>query len=179
MNGRDLGRAWRTDDGGGPSSKHRLTVIQLFVIAWDSSSIRAARSSAPSNTIRSSPGPSVMVREDPPPATPHIVRRHLTARTVEVSGFDTLQQCKNFFKSMKPGGLGGHGGAPTLLYVRERSGIMACLGAVLAADPDVSTQLRHLAVEENSTVQQLLAEALDLLFQARGKPVIARERRPR
>ena len=45
--------------------------------------------------------------------------------------------------------------------------------------PDVSTQLRHLAVEENSTVQQLLAEALDLLFQARGKPVIARERRPR
>ncbi len=47
MNGRDLGRAWRTDDGGGPSSKHRLTVIQLFVIAWDSSSIRAARSSAP------------------------------------------------------------------------------------------------------------------------------------
>ena len=61
MNGRDLGRAWRTDDGGGPSSKHRLTVIQLFVIAWDSSSIRAARSSAPSNTIRSSPVPSVMV----------------------------------------------------------------------------------------------------------------------
>ena len=47
MNGRDLGRAWRTDDGGGPSSKHRLTVIQLFVIAWDSSSIRAARSNTP------------------------------------------------------------------------------------------------------------------------------------
>ena len=70
MNGRDLGRAWRTDDGGGPSSKHRLTVIQLFVIAWDSSSIRDARSSAPSNTIRSYPGPSVMVSEDPPPATP-------------------------------------------------------------------------------------------------------------
>ena len=61
MNGRDLGRAWRTDDGGGPSSKHRLTVIQSFVIAWDSSSIRAARSSAPSNTIRSPPVPSVMV----------------------------------------------------------------------------------------------------------------------
>ena len=40
-------------------------------------------------------------------------------------------------------------------------------------DPAVSTQLRHLAVEENSTVQQLLEESLDLLFQARGKPLIA------
>ena len=39
-------------------------------------------------------------------------------------------------------------------------------------DPSVSKQLRHLAVEENSTVQQLLEEALDLLFQARGKPRI-------
>ena len=34
---------------------------------------------------------------------------------------------------MKPGGLGGPGGTPALLYVRERSGIMACRGAVLAA----------------------------------------------
>ena len=40
-------------------------------------------------------------------------------------------------------------------------------------DPAVSTQLRHLAVDENSTVQQLLEEALDLLFQTRGKPLIA------
>ena len=40
-------------------------------------------------------------------------------------------------------------------------------------DPSVSTQLRHLAVEENSTVQQLLEEALDLLFQTRDKPLIA------
>ena len=61
MNGRDPGRAWRTDDGGGSSSNHPLMVIQSFVIAWDSSSIRAARSSAPSNTIRSSSGPSVML----------------------------------------------------------------------------------------------------------------------
>ena len=35
------------------------------------------------------------------------------------------------------------------------------------------TTPRHLAVEENSTVQQLLEEALDLLFQTRGKPLIA------
>ena len=40
-------------------------------------------------------------------------------------------------------------------------------------DPAVSTQLRHLAVEENSTVQQLLEESLDLLFQTRDKPLIA------
>ena len=33
MNGRDPGRAWRTDDGGGSSSKHPLMVIQSFVIA--------------------------------------------------------------------------------------------------------------------------------------------------
>ena len=36
-------------------------------------------------------------------------------------------------------------------------------------DPRTSTQLRHLAVTENRSVQALLAEAIDLLFQARGK----------
>ena len=35
-------------------------------------------------------------------------------------------------------------------------------------DPSTSTQLRHLAVTENRSVQALLAEAIDLLFQARG-----------
>ena len=35
-------------------------------------------------------------------------------------------------------------------------------------DPRTSTQLRHLAVTENCSVQALLAEAIDLLFQARG-----------
>ena len=39
-------------------------------------------------------------------------------------------------------------------------------------DPGVSKQLKLLALEEDSTVQQLLGEALDLLFQARGKPRI-------
>ena len=37
-------------------------------------------------------------------------------------------------------------------------------------DPGVSKQLKQLALDEDSTVQQLLGEALDLLFQARGKP---------
>ena len=36
-------------------------------------------------------------------------------------------------------------------------------------DPAVSKQLRMLAVEEDSSVQRLLEEALDLLFQTRGK----------
>ena len=35
-------------------------------------------------------------------------------------------------------------------------------------DPRTSTQLRYLAVTENSSVQALLAEAIGLLFQARG-----------
>ena len=41
-------------------------------------------------------------------------------------------------------------------------------------DPSVSKQLKQLALEEDSSVQSLLGEALDLLFQARGKPMIAR-----
>ena len=40
-------------------------------------------------------------------------------------------------------------------------------------DPSVSKQLKQLALEEDSSVQSLLGEALDLLFQARGKPMIA------
>ena len=39
---------------------------------------------------------------------------------------------EDFVKSMKAGGLGGPGEAPALLHVRERSGIMACRGVVLA-----------------------------------------------
>jgi Antitoxin-like ribbon-helix-helix len=39
--------------------------------------------------------------------------------------------------------------------------------------PQVSKQLRSLAVAEDSTVQDLLAEALNMLFQSRGMPMIA------
>ena len=42
-------------------------------------------------------------------------------------------------------------------------------------DPAVSKQLRAIALEEDTSVQQLLAEALDLLFQSRRKPTIARK----
>lgn len=40
-------------------------------------------------------------------------------------------------------------------------------------DPSVSLQLKQIALEEDSTIQRLLGEAVDLLFQSRGKPTIA------
>lgn len=40
-------------------------------------------------------------------------------------------------------------------------------------DPTVSKQLRQIALEEDSSVQVLLGEAIDMLFQARRKPTIA------
>lgn len=40
-------------------------------------------------------------------------------------------------------------------------------------DPAVGKQMRVLAAEEETTVQALLEEALDMLFHARRKPTIA------
>ena len=40
-------------------------------------------------------------------------------------------------------------------------------------DPAVARQVKALAAEEDTTVQELVAEALDMLFQARGKAPIA------
>ncbi len=42
-------------------------------------------------------------------------------------------------------------------------------------DPAVSKQLRQIALDEESSVQALLEEAIDLLFQHRRKPMIARK----
>lgn len=39
-------------------------------------------------------------------------------------------------------------------------------------DPVVARQIRMLAVEEDTTVQALLAEAIDLLFVKKNRPVI-------
>lgn len=39
--------------------------------------------------------------------------------------------------------------------------------------PEVSRQLRQVALDENSSVQALLGEALDLLFESRRLPTIA------
>lgn len=38
-------------------------------------------------------------------------------------------------------------------------------------DPEVSKRLRQMATNEETTVQELLAEALELLFQSRGGTV--------
>ena len=40
-------------------------------------------------------------------------------------------------------------------------------------DPAVSKQLREIALHEDSSVQVLLGEAIDMLFQSRRKPTIA------
>ena len=61
--------------------------------------------------------------------------------------------------------------APAAARPRSRENRRKHIGGYF--DPAVSTQLRHLAVEEDSTVQQLLEEALDLLLQMRNKPLIA------
>ena len=42
-------------------------------------------------------------------------------------------------------------------------------------DPTIAKQLRILAVTEEVTLTDLVAEAIDLLFQSRGLPQIARE----
>ena len=58
-----------------------------------------------------------------------ITKLTVTAR-VSVGPASMLRSsAEDFVKSMKPGWLGGHGGTPALLHVRERSGIMACRGA--------------------------------------------------
>lgn len=41
--------------------------------------------------------------------------------------------------------------------------------------PAVSKQLRQIALDENTSVQALLGESLDMLFESRGKPAIAAE----
>ena len=42
-------------------------------------------------------------------------------------------------------------------------------------DPAVARQIKALAAEEDTTVQELVAEALDRLLQARGRAAIARQ----
>ncbi len=42
-------------------------------------------------------------------------------------------------------------------------------------DPAVSKQLRSIGLDEDTSVQALVAEALDMLFQSRRKPPIAQK----
>lgn len=46
-------------------------------------------------------------------------------------------------------------------------------------DPAVSKQLRQIALSEDSSVQALLGEAIDMLFQSRRKPTIASKSKKR
>jgi len=41
--------------------------------------------------------------------------------------------------------------------------------------PEVSKQLRQIALDEDTSVQSLLGKALDMLFQSRRKPTIAQK----
>ncbi|MEG8023146.1 ribbon-helix-helix domain-containing protein [Sphingomonas aerolata] len=61
--------------------------------------------------------------------------------------------------------------APTKLTPTGRQGTKL-IGGHFA--PEVSTQLRILAAEEGTTVQKLLAEALDDLFVKKGRGRVAR-----
>lgn len=55
-------------------------------------------------------------------------------------------------------------------YRPSRAGKKAITGYF---DPAVSTQVRQLALDEDTSVEALVGEALDLLFEQRGLPQIA------
>lgn len=42
-------------------------------------------------------------------------------------------------------------------------------------DPEVSKQLRKIALDEDTSVQELLAEAIDMIFHSRQMPTIAKK----
>ena len=65
--------------------------------------------------------------------------------------------------------------SPTLKHPRPSRAGTKMIGGYF--DPTVSKQLRLIAVQEDTTVQDLVAEALDLLFQSRQKPTIARQQK--
>ena len=62
--------------------------------------------------------------------------------------------------------------APASTRAKARNGKKAISGFY---DPAVSKQLRVLGIEEDKTVQALLGEALNLLFEKYGKDAIASE----
>lgn len=55
-------------------------------------------------------------------------------------------------------------------YRPSRAGKKAVTGYF---DPAVSTQVRQIALDEDTSVEALVGEALDLLFEQRGLPQIA------
>ena len=57
-------------------------------------------------------------------------------------------------------------GAPVSTKAKAREGKKAIVGYF---SEDMSRQLRVMAIEENTTVQALVGEGLDMLLRARGK----------
>ncbi len=60
---------------------------------------------------------------------------------------------------------------PTSVHARPSRKSTKHIGGYF--DPAVSKQLREIALAEDSSVQALLGEAIDMLFQSRRKPTIA------
>lgn len=58
----------------------------------------------------------------------------------------------------------------TRIQAPSRRGKKALIGYF---DPSVSLQLKQIALEEGTSIQHLLGEAINLLFQCRGKPTVA------
>ena len=69
-------------------------------------------------------------------------------------------------------GTEAHSSTPPKFYRPSREGRRLIAGHF---DPKVAKQLKLLAAEEETTVQNLLEEALDLLFVKKGKGTIKRE----
>ena len=60
-------------------------------------------------------------------------------------------------------------------YVRPSRKATKHIGGYFA--PEVSKQLRQIALNEDKSVQSLLAEALDMIFHSRQMPTIAQAKR--
>ena len=67
-------------------------------------------------------------------------------------------------------------GAPPTTHARPSRKSTKHVGGYF--DPAVSKQLREIALSEDSSVQALLEEAIDMLFQSRRKPPIASRCKP-
>lgn len=65
----------------------------------------------------------------------------------------------------------GQGTSPASVHARPSRKSTKHVGGYF--DPAVSRQLREIALAEDSSVQALLGEAIDMLFQSRRKPTIA------
>ena len=76
-----------------------------------------------------------------------------------------------FADALKPGKAVIEPSTKTSMHARPSRQFTKHIGGYF--EPTVSKQLRAIALEEDSSVQALLGEAIDMLFQSRRKPMIA------